>query len=308
MKAKKTNFLLIFIISSFCWQNLTALTVNPQAESQFLKQEMAWREKRDQKMRSATSWLTIAGLFWLEEGENSFGTSPENRIKLPPGSAPAQAGKFMVNNSKVTVIAAPGIDLKINGQKIKKADLQADDSGKPDIIELNDLRLWVIKRGQRLAIRLRDFNNPAYKEYTGLDFFPPSLKFKLEGNFVAYKVPKKIKVPTMVATEAEMISPGYVTFQLNGHKYRLQAFQANPANTKLFFIFKDQTNGRETYEASRFMVSDLSPEGKVDLNFNRAYNPPCAYTPYATCPLPPPQNYLPVRIEAGEKKYPGSHH
>jgi len=167
MTAKKISISATLIILFFSQPTLIALTISRQEESQFLKEEMIWRKKRDQQMRALTSWLTIAGLYWLEEGENSFGTSIDNKIKLPPDSAPAQAGKFIVNNSKVTVVAAKGIDLKINHKKIKKAELQADDSGKPDIVELNDLRLWVIKRGKRLAIRLRNFNNPSYKKYPG---------------------------------------------------------------------------------------------------------------------------------------------
>lgn len=277
-------------------------------DENFLKEEMAWRTKRDRQMRASTSWLTIAGLFWLNEGENTFGTAPDNKIKLPPGSAPAHAGTFVLEKNRVRVVSSKEAELKVRGQDIKEMVIKGDDSGRPDIVELKDLRMWVIKRGDRYAIRLRDLSSRAYKDYTGLEYFPPSKKFKIQADFIPYSPPKRVTVPTIIGTETEMTSPGYVLFKLGGKSYRLEAFQGNPENTRFFFIFKDETNGKETYEASRFMVADLLENGKVDLNFNRAYNPPCAYTPYATCPLPPPENYLNVRIEAGEKKYPGGHH
>jgi len=275
-------------------------------DKSFIKKELAWRENRDKRMRLQTSWLNVAGLFWLVEGENSFGTNPLNKIKLPQGSAPSSAGKFIFYKGKITVVANQGVELKAQDKPITQKILKGDDSGRPDIIALNDLRMWVIKRGDQYAIRLRDLNALAYKNYKGLDFFPPSKKYKIIADFVPYPDPKKVTLDTIIGTETEMTSPGYVKFFIDGQEYSLEAFSGG--SKSLFFIFKDETNGKETYEASRFMVSDVLDNGKVDLNFNRAYNPPCAYTPYATCPLPPPQNYLKVRIEAGEKKYPGSHH
>jgi uncharacterized protein (DUF1684 family) len=271
-------------------------------EQAFIQEELAWREKRDKEMRAPTSWLNIAGLFWLKEGVNMFGTSEKNPIKLPEGSAPPFAGSFLLDNGTVTVTAEQGTELKIEGHIIHKSTLKGDDTGKPDVVELNDLRMWVIKRFDRSAIRLRDLNHLPFKNHTGLDFYPPTEKYKLEAEFHPFPEPKKVEVGTAIGENTEMNSPGYVTFKIDGNFYRLDAFFGKPKT--LFFIFGDDTNGKETYEASRFMEAYILENGKVDLNFNRAFNPPCAYTPFATCPLPPPQNQLKTSILAGEKKYP----
>jgi uncharacterized protein (DUF1684 family) len=279
-------------------------------DQNFVKEEMEWRAHRDKQMRSSTSWLTIAGLFWLEKGENSFGTNSSNNIKLPEGSAPPVAGTFVLKDGEVKVVAHEGVALKMAGKIIKENALRGDEiyPEEPDVVELNDLRMWVIRRGERSAIRLRDLNAAAYKNYKGLDFYPPNKKFKIEATFVPFSSPKAITIATVIGTEVEMKSPGYVKFMIDEKEFRLDAFVEDAQSKQLFFIFKDETNGKETYGAGRFMTSNVLEDGKVDLNFNRAYNPPCAYTPYATCPLAPEQNWLKVRIEAGEKNYAGGHH
>jgi uncharacterized protein (DUF1684 family) len=272
----------------------------------FLEGELEWRDKRDKEMRAPTSWLNIAGLFWLKEGENRFGTEENNPIMLPERSAPPLAGSFFLKDGKVTVSAEPGIPLKINGNTVQKSELKGDDTGNPDIVELNDLRLWVIERFGQYAIRMRDLNHPPYKKYKGLDFFPPNAKYKIQADFFPYPETKKVEVGTVVGKNTEINAIGYVTFKIDGKAYRLEASSVGPKT--LYFIFGDETNGKETYEASRFMSARILESGKVDLNFNRAFNPPCAYTPFATCPLPPSQNQLKTQILAGEKKYPDSPH
>jgi uncharacterized protein (DUF1684 family) len=295
--------------------NLTILGIVPTAQSRafsgndrktFIQEELTWRKNRDKEMRTPTSWLNIVGLFWLKEGENKFGTSEENPIKFPEGSAPPFAGSFLLDKGKVTVVAEKGTELKIDGKKTQRSELKGDDTEKPDVVELNDLHMWVIKRFDRLAIRLRDLNHMPFKTYTGLDFYPPKEKFKLHAQFHPFPEPKKVEVGTVIGENTIMNSPGYVTFKIDGKVFRLDAFSGKPKT--LFFIFGDETNGKETYEASRFMDAEILENGEVVLNFNRAYNPPCAYTPYATCPLPPPQNQLEISILAGEKKYPDSQH
>jgi len=300
--------LFAFFLGAILWgASLTGLCQQKQEDDKFIAEEMAWRTERDKGMRSPTSWLTIAGLFWLEEGENTFGASAENKIKLPKESAPEFAGKFIFENGKITVIANPGVELKVRDTVINQKVLETDDTGSPDIISLNDLRIWIIKRAELFGVRLRDLNAPAFINYKGLDFFPPSREFKLEADYIPYETPKKVQVDTMIKIKTELNSPGYIKFTIDGKEFSLEAFQGSNEKS-LFIIFKDETNGNETYEASRFLNCKIMENGKVDLNFNRAYNPPCAYTLYATCPLPPPQNYLNIRIEAGEKKYPQSIH
>jgi uncharacterized protein (DUF1684 family) len=273
----------------------------------FVRAELEWREARDQAMREQSSWLTIAGLFWLQEGANTFGTNPSNRFQLPQGSAPDFAGSFVLEAGEVKVIPAPGAVITIEGEAVGERTLRSDTSRGTDTLELNDLRLWIIERSDRIAIRMRDFNEPRFLEYAGLDFYPPTSEFRFAAEFVPYESPKRVEMSTVVGTTTASVSPGYVKFQLDGVEYTLDAFRTGRADM-LHFVFRDETSGYETYGASRFMDSRILEDGTVDLNFNRAHNPPCAYTPHATCPLPPPQNILPVRIEAGEKNYPGAQH
>lgn len=273
------------------------------ARSEFVKSELEWREGRGDAMRDSTSWLTIAGLFWLEEGTNSFGTSAENDFVLPEGSAPGRAGEFLLADGKVTVKADEGAALSLEGRPVKEKVLTSDSMGKPDVIFLGDLRMWVIERGGRLAIRLRDLGAKALREYQGLEFYPPTEDFRVEGEIVPFDSVRTVAVQTVVGTEAEMRSPGYARFRLSGRDLRLDLFAESVEADRFFIIFRDETSGKETYGACRFMSAKALGDGKVELNFNRAVNPPCAYTPYATCPLPPPGNIVPVRVEAGEKNY-----
>ncbi|TRZ89652.1 DUF1684 domain-containing protein [bacterium] len=270
----------------------------------WLTEEAAWRAGRDREMRSEESWLTISGLFWLDEGENTFGSSSSNRIELPPGSAPSLCGKFIRKGAKITVEAAPGVTLFCGGKQVVRMELRAGDSTSPDILALGGLRIWVIRRGDRYAVRLRDLKTQAFKDYSGLDYFPPSTAFRIEAGFVPYSVPKSVKVEAKIVKQSELVSPGTVKFSLEGKEYKFIAFDDEERGT-YFLVFGDETNGMETYDGGRFLDFKIEPSNKVVLNFNRAYNPPCAFSDYATCPLPPAQNRFPFRLEAGEKKYNG---
>ena len=275
----------------------------PAEDPGFVKEEEAWRESRDRSMQETDSWLTIAGLFWLAEGENRAGTAPGNDIQLPEGSAPVVVGRFIRNDSQVRFEVEKGVDVFLNGNPLSTRVLKSDADGEPDILELNDLRLWVIKREDRYAIRLRDLNALPFRSYHGLTFFPPQEKYRIKGKLIPYETPRKVTISSVVGTKSEMISPGVVSFDIDGENQRLLAFGQWPESGSLFFVFRDGTSGTETYGASRFLTADVAEDTTVDMNFNRAYNPPCAYTKYATCPLPPPENILTIRITAGEMKY-----
>jgi uncharacterized protein (DUF1684 family) len=303
---KTTFFMVLFLTMLGTIPQTHSRVVSREDKKAFFQEELAWRENRDKEMRAPTSWLNIAGLFWLEEGENRFGTSEENSINLPKGSAPPFAGSFFLDNGTITVTSERGIELRVNSKNTNGSVLKGDDFEKPDVVELNDLRMWVIKRFDRYAIRLRDLNHKPFLSFRGLDFFPPKEKYKLIAEFHPFEEPKQVEVGTVIGKNTEMSSLGYVTFKIDGKACRLDAFSGKPKT--LFFIFGDETNGKETYEASRFLDAEILESGKVVLNFNRAHNPPCAYTRYATCPLPPPQNQLKISILAGEKTYPDSPH
>ena len=267
-----------------------------------------WRAGREARLKADGGWLTVAGLFWLEEGPNRFGTDPAGDVVLPDGSTPAKAGVFELKGDQVTVSLLPGASGRIAGQPVSGSSaMQPDTSGSPDVLEMGTLSLSVIERGDRYGIRLKDKNAAARKGFTGLEWFDVEEDYRVAARWVAYPEPKLVEVPNVLGQIVPMPSPGYAEFTLAGKSVRLDGVLESPDAGELFFIFRDQTSGKETYGAGRFLYADLPKGGKVVLDFNKAYSPPCAFTPYATCPLPPRQNRLPVRVEAGEMAYGKGH-
>jgi len=258
-----------------------------------------WRQQREAKLKADGGWLTVAGLIWLKDGANVAGSDASSDIVLPRG--PAKAGVFEFHEGKTTFHPASGAAVLINGKAAGVAsELKPDTDGKPDQVTFDGLTMFVIHRGNRYAIRLKDTASKFRKEFTALHWFPVDPTYRVTAKFVAYKTPTLISVPNILGETENDPSPGYVLFTLRGHEFRLDPVVEDD---QLFFIFHDETSGKETYAPGRFLYSDLAKDGKVVLDFNKAYNPPCAFTPYATCPLPPKQNRLAVRIEAGERKY-----
>ena len=278
-----------------------------QPEAGFLAAEESWRADRDRELRAKDSWLTIAGLFWLSEGENTFGTAASNAIVLPAGSASEKAGIFILNKGVFSVKALPGVLLTVNGRPAETAVLKDESQGKVDVVGLKSLWMWIIKRDLRFAIRLRDTNHPALKSFTKLEYFPASAEFRITGEFHPFPKPEVIRVEAKIVGTTEMTAVGRVTFVFKSEKYEIEAWQGETAGT-IHFVLGDTTNGQETYDGGRFLDSPLLDGGKIDLNFNRLYNPPCVFSAYATCPFPPPSNRLPFRVEAGEKMYHGAGH
>jgi hypothetical protein len=259
-----------------------------------------WRRGRQAALKADDGWLTVAGLFWLKEGKNTVGTEPASDIVLPKGSAPGTVGVFDFHNGSTTFQAAPGLEATVNGTPTTHATLKPDTSGSPDILRVRELTMFVIQRGARYGIRLKDKNCAARKAFTGLKYFPVDEHYRIRAKFVPYTPPKKIAVPNILGDVEAEASPGYVVFRLDGHQYQLDPVTEGDA---LFLIFKDLTAGKETYPSGRFLFTAMPKDGEVILDFNKAVNPPCAFTSFATCPLPPKQNLLPIRIEAGELRY-----
>jgi uncharacterized protein len=258
------------------------------------------RRQRATMLLGDQSWLTLAGLFWLHEGDNTFGKAADNDILLPGETTPASAGVFQLDQGVVTVRVAPGVTIRRHGDPITVLELQPDSSGQPDLITLGDLTLLVLQRGARYAIRLYDKANPARQQFTGLNWYPVRPAYRLVAQFTAYDPPHPLVISDVIGDTYTVPSPGFVTFLWQGETCQLDA---EPRGERLFFNFADLTNGDTTHGAGRFLYADPPVDGQVVLDFNQATNPFCAYTPYATCPLPPPQNRLPVRIEAGEQHY-----
>ena len=260
-----------------------------------------WRVWREERLKADNGWLTVAGLFFLKPGDNSFGADPLNDIVLPAASAPAQLGVFGFDEPTITVRAFPGRSVTVNGQAVQEATLRpVGPEGPADQLTVGALTMFVHLSGARYAIRLRDHNSRIRKEFTGLRWFPINEQYRITARFLAYDKPRQVQVANILGDTGHYTSPGSVAFTLHALQFRMVPVWEDG---KLFFIFRDLTSGKETYPAARFLYADAPEDGTVVLDFNKAYNPPCAFNPYTTCPLPPPDNRLRVRIEAGELNY-----
>jgi uncharacterized protein (DUF1684 family) len=277
-----------------------------QAETNDRAQELKFRRDREAWMRSESSPLALAGLFWLKVGSNSLGTDPSNDVILPPGTAPGKIGRLILSGDTVElVVDNPAARLRLGNQMVQESILKTDAAGSfPDVVYMGDLRFKVIRRGSQFALRLIHVKNPPLLTFAHLDFFEIDPAYIVNGTFVPYHLPRKIKITSVTGQVEEMDCPGVVRFSLGGRDQTLEPVLESPNARELFFIFKDSTNGTETYAGGRFLYS-LLPEGnRVVLDFNQAHNPYCAYSSYSTCPLPPFSNWLKIPVRAGEKKYP----
>lgn len=267
----------------------------PEAERSHVEAVEAWRRQRYAALRRDIGWLTLAGLAWLQPGVNRVGSDAANDVVLPSG--PAVAGTITVTDARETV--AHGAFLH-EGRAAEGLRLVNDQEGEATLLELGSLRLCVIERGGRLAVRTWDLASPARRRFDGIDHWPVDPAWRLTARFEPTP-DRTIRVPDVMGVDGEETSPGDVVFELAGATHRLQALPGGDSG-ELWLVFGDATNGDETYGGGRFVYTGSpSADGAVEVDFNRAYNPPCVFSPFATCPLPWPENRLPVRIEAGER-------
>lgn len=274
---------------------LPALSVQPP-DAAYLQSFEKWKSELVDDLKQ--NWLVLAGLFWLKPGPNSFGSGADNAIVLPSG--PAHAGVFQLQGDAVSVDLQKDAQAKIDGKSVAQANLQADVTGKATVIEMGSLRMHLIQRGQRLGIRVKDLNSKAARDYAGPIFFPLDMTYRVSGTFVPSDGKKTVDVPNVLGDVTPTPIAGEVKFRLNGRDLTLTALGGDPAKG-LSFVMGDLSGKTDTYPGGRFLDTDPVADGKVLLDFNRAYNPPCAVTPYATCPLAPKENRLPVVVVAGEK-------
>jgi uncharacterized protein (DUF1684 family) len=267
-----------------------------------------WQTRRAERLKSPDGWLSLVGLFWLQEGENRFGSDRARNRVIFPAKAPADAGTLTMRDGHVTLTArAP---MTIDGKPVAAPTPLVDDSDPkgPTIVELGTSRFQVIKRGPRYGVRIKDPEAETRTKFLGLEYFPIDPKWRVEAKFEPYNPPKKIPITDVTGMTSDSISPGALAFTLDGQTYRIDPI-LEEGSDELFIIVKDATSHDTTYQAGRYMYAKKpGPDGKVIVDFNKLYNPPCAFTDFATCPLPPKQNIFPIRIEAGEKRYAGSHH
>ena len=258
--------------------------------------------KRLASLQRPDGWLTLVGLFWLEPGDNRVGSDSGASVRLPAGKAPPRLGAITLGASTIRFQAAPDVAVACDGKPAAACDLKSDEESEPTLLEHGSLSFYVIKRGERFAVRVKDSDAPARSRFHGLENFPISERFRFVARFEKYDPPKRISVPNILGKETSETSPGALVFTHEGRTYRLDPV-LETGTADLFVIFGDATNGHETYGGGRFLYASPPVDGRTVLDFNKAYNPPCVFSPYATCPLPPAQNLLPIRIEAGEKTY-----
>jgi uncharacterized protein (DUF1684 family) len=279
---------------------LFALALLLGTSSEYEVRVEAWRADREARLKAEDGWLSLSGLFWLNEGENKIGSKPCSRVQLPKGS-PADAGVLFRKGHAVTFRAADVAGIKVNGEAAPRAlELRTDEAEKPDVLWVGRLRLHVIQRGSKLGVRMKDPESEARTHFTGLRWFPVKEDWRVDAKFVA--TPRKMVFDAQAGDKQEYESPGYIEWQRGGRTLRLTPVREDD---QLFFVFRDTTAGKSTYPAARFIYTEMPKDGRVLVDFNKAYNPPCVFTPYATCPLPPPENRLAIAVEAGEKMYTG---
>ena len=263
-----------------------------------------WEEGRLKRLQSEDGWLTLVGLGWLKEGANSAGAGGKADVVFPAG-APKDVGTFTRSGRKVSFQPAPGVSVTRDGKPFTGGPVQSDQEGlaTPDILQVGRLRFQLIDRGDRIGVRIKDPEARARKEFNGIPSYAPSAKWRITARWEAANPPREIAVPNVLGEIERSPSPGTAVFTVDGKEYRLTPV-LEEGSPELFFVFADETNRTETYGAGRFLYAQPAKDGTVILDFNRAYNPPCAFSAFATCPLPPKQNRLALRVEAGEKRLP----
>ena len=282
--------------------SLLCLLIFAFAQNSFEAEQREWRAERNEELRAEDGWLSVAGLFWLKEGSNSFGSGKGMNVVLPSGSSPENIGTLELVGGVVKLKAADGVTVKVGPQTVQVHEMRFDGAEPPPPFVVGSLTLSVIKRGDRFGLRVKDKNNQALREFKGLEWFPARASYRVEATFLPDAQPREMIITNVLGDELKMKSPGVLSFTLNGRTHQLRPVLED-GDEQLFIIFRDQTAGKTTYGAGRFLYADLPKDGKVILDFNRAENPPCAFTPYATCPLPPRQNFLPIPIPAGERAF-----
>ena len=285
------------VVPIFLTLNLSVPTLVGQQNDYQASQE-AWRAAREADLMADGGWLTMAALYFLREGPNSFGSSPLTDLVLPEG--PGEAGLFELRGREVFLHAAEGQTLTVNGEPTTTKRLYPTESSRQNLT-IGDLTLWIHYSGERLAVRMSDPNSEIRTNFTGLKWFPIDERYRVRARFIPHDDPITVRLPNILGDIEPFTSNGSVVLTINGREVTMLPMTSGD---RLWFIFRDLTSGSETYPAARFLYADAPDEdGWTTVDFNQAYNPPCAFNPYTTCPLPPEPNRLKVRVEAGELNY-----
>jgi uncharacterized protein (DUF1684 family) len=303
----KTFALLPLLLTCFLAAAVQAQDNDPkslEANTPYQKQIADWQAKRIHDLKTPNGWLNLVGLYWLEPGQNTFGTASTNKIIFPAGTIANTAGSFERSGNTVRLVVADGVTITVNGKNVKEAVIYEGDSTRPPVVASGRLRWTVIRRDDKIGIRLRDTASPLLTQFKGIDRFPVDTTWRITATLKTTTQPTQISIKNILGQTSQQQTPGKLVFTIGAKEYTLDALQEGD---ELFIIFGDETCGKSTYPSGRFLsVRKPGADGTTTIDFNKAYNPPCAFTNYATCPIPPPQNILPVAITAGEKNY--GHH
>lgn len=271
------------------------------ASSSYRAEVGNWRSDHEADLRSEDSWLTLSGLFWLKDGVNTIGSGDGYNIELTDNFKKDKFGEIEFHDGKAVLKVEPGMEAYVDGTPISTVELQSDDPGPATRVTIGTQVFYLIHREEKFGIRLKDSDSPERRDFAGERWFPVDQSYRVTGRFEPFDKEQEVEIPNVLGGTFKMRSPGIVKFKLHGKELALQPVVEDEKT--LFFIFKDETSNNETYGAGRFLYTENPVDGVVVLDFNKAENPPCAFTRFATCPLPPPQNRLDVEIKAGEKKY-----
>ena len=281
---------------------LVVSLASARAQSDYAKEVEKWRQEREARLKTETGWLTVAGLSWLKEGINTVGAGETFDVRLTDNFKQGKFGEIEFKEGKAVLKVANGVEATADGKTIAApVDLVSDEKGKPTEIRTGTQTFFLIRREERFGIRLKDSNSEARRNFKGLHWFPVDESSKVKARLEPSPEAKELKVPNVLGGFFKMKSPGTLKFTLKGKECALQPVEEDDGT--LFLIFADESNKNETYKSGRFLYAEKVVKGETTLDFNKAENPPCAFTPYATCPLPPPGNSLAVKVEAGEKRY-----
>jgi uncharacterized protein len=268
----------------------------------YVAQVEAWRATREARLRTREGWLALVGLSWLTPGENHVGAHPSSHVVLHGHEIPPRVGSIWLEDGRARFVPHEGVDLP-------ETELQDDLDGDPTLLELGSVCFNLIKRGERFGVRVRDGKAPAMASFTGIDHFPIDPSWRVTARLEPAPSETTVEIEDITGAHSRDAIPGWFVFERERREWRLAALPGEEDGS-LWLIFGDATNGHETYPGGRFLYTEpVAADGSVVADFNLAYNPPCVFSPYATCPLPPPQNRLTLRIEAGEKHWhpPGGH-
>lgn len=258
----------------------------------------AWRRRMDERLREPYGWLAVGGLFWLRPGTNRVGSDPEAEVRLPAHASSPSLGVIDVDGPRAMLHATGADPVQVEGSPVVDIELLPDVDPSPTFVNVGEVRLVLIRRGDRLGVRMWDPRRPERTSFPGRQWYPVDPAWRLAASFHPHTPPVSVRVPSILGEVNVEPSVGRVSFQIAGETYALEALPEESG--ELFLIFADPTNRDVTYPSGRFLYTDPPEAGQVVVDFNRAYSPPCAYTIYATCPLPPAENRLPVPVPAGE--------